>query len=84
MTFATHTGNRGLVLEEKLIFEQGQPGRTGVDLPEPKGTKSRLGGLDRDSNVGLPGLSEPQGVRPACLRKTSVLIPASSRWDPAP
>ncbi|MBO6769893.1 MULTISPECIES: aminomethyl-transferring glycine dehydrogenase subunit GcvPB [unclassified Thalassospira] len=63
MTFATHTGNRGLILEEKLIFEQGQPGRTGVDLPEPKGTKSRLGGLDRDSNVGLPGLSEPQVVR---------------------
>ena len=63
MTFTTHTGNRGLVLEEKLIFEQGQAGRTGVDLPEPKGTKSRLGGLDRDSNVGLPGLSEPQVVR---------------------
>ncbi|GAA0611045.1 aminomethyl-transferring glycine dehydrogenase subunit GcvPB [Thalassospira tepidiphila] len=63
MTFTTHTGNRGLVLEEKLIFEQGQPGRTGVDLPEPKGTKSRLGGLDRDSDVGLPGLSEPQVVR---------------------
>lgn len=63
MTFTTHTGNRGLVLEEKLIFEQGQPGRTGVDLPEPKGTKSRLGGLERDEEVGLPGLSEPQVVR---------------------
>ncbi|WP_417835763.1 aminomethyl-transferring glycine dehydrogenase subunit GcvPB [Thalassospira tepidiphila] len=63
MTFTTHTGNRGLVLEEQLIFEQGQPGRTGVDLPEPKGTKSRLGGLDRDNDVGLPGLSEPQVVR---------------------
>ena len=63
MTFTTHTGNRGLVLEEKLIFEQGQPGRTGVDLPEPKGAKSRLGGLERDEEVGLPGLSEPQVVR---------------------
>lgn len=63
MTFTTHTGNRGLVIEEQLIFEQGQPGRTGVDLPEPKGTKTRLGGLDRDGEVGLPGLSEPQVVR---------------------
>ncbi|NIY75594.1 aminomethyl-transferring glycine dehydrogenase subunit GcvPB [Thalassospira sp. HF15] len=63
MTFTTHTGNRGLVIEEQLIFEQGQPGRTGVDLPEPTGTKSRLGGLDRESDVGLPGLSEPQVVR---------------------
>ena len=63
MTFTTHTGNRGLVIEEQLIFEQGQPGRTGVDLPEPKGTKTRLGGLYRDGEVGLPGLSEPQVVR---------------------
>ncbi|HBN49628.1 MAG TPA: aminomethyl-transferring glycine dehydrogenase subunit GcvPB, partial [Thalassospira sp.] len=63
MSFTTHTGNRGLVLEEKLIFEQGEPGRTGVDLPKPAGIKSRLGGLDRDSDVGLPGLSEPQVVR---------------------
>ena len=63
MSFTTHTGNRGLVLEEKLIFEMGEPGRTGVDLPKPAGIKSRLGGLDRDSDVGLPGLSEPQVVR---------------------
>ncbi|WP_339862023.1 aminomethyl-transferring glycine dehydrogenase subunit GcvPB [Thalassospira alkalitolerans] len=63
MSFTTHTGNRGLVLEEKLIFEQGEAGRCGVDLPKPAGIKSRLGGLDRDSDVGLPGLSEPQVVR---------------------
>ncbi len=65
MTFQTHTGNRGLVLEEKLIFEQGEAGRSGVDLPDPAPVKSRLGGLARDENseIGLPGLSEPQVVR---------------------
>ena len=29
----TFTGNRGLMIEEPLIFEQGEPERTGVDLP---------------------------------------------------
>ena len=33
----THSGHRGLNLEEKLIFEQGVPGRIGVDVaPAPK------------------------------------------------
>ncbi len=31
----TISGNRGLQIEEKLIFEQDAPGRCGVDLPEP-------------------------------------------------
>ncbi len=54
--------NRALMLEEPLIFEQGQEGRTGVDFP-PAGLKhDRLGGLRR-SAIGLPGLSEPQVVR---------------------
>jgi glycine dehydrogenase subunit 2 len=59
----TFTGNRGLQLEEKLIFEQDSPGRTGVDLPPPPKVKSRLGGLERGSAIGLPGLSEPQVVQ---------------------
>ncbi|GIK96198.1 MAG: glycine dehydrogenase (aminomethyl-transferring) [Alphaproteobacteria bacterium] len=59
----TVSGNRGLQLEEKLIFEQGSDGRTGVDLPEPPEVKSRLGGLGRKGAIGLPGLSEPQVVR---------------------
>ncbi|HEX3884696.1 MAG TPA: aminomethyl-transferring glycine dehydrogenase subunit GcvPB [Stellaceae bacterium] len=59
----TITGNRGLQLEEKLLFEQDSPGHCGVDLPVPKGTRSRLGGLARRSPIGLPGLSEPQVVR---------------------
>ena len=30
---ATFTGNRGLQIEEPLIFEQGEAERCGVDLP---------------------------------------------------
>ncbi|MBV9555005.1 MAG: aminomethyl-transferring glycine dehydrogenase subunit GcvPB [Alphaproteobacteria bacterium] len=59
----TFTGNRGLQVEEKLIFEQDAPGRCGVDLPEPPPHNNRLGGLARCSPIGLPGLSEPQVVR---------------------
>jgi glycine dehydrogenase subunit 2 len=59
----TFSGNRGLQIEEPLIFEQGEPGRTGVDLPEPPASGSRLGGLARRGPIGLPGLAEPQVVR---------------------
>jgi glycine dehydrogenase subunit 2 len=31
----TFSGNRGLQIEEKLIFEQDEPGRSGVDLSAP-------------------------------------------------
>jgi glycine dehydrogenase subunit 2 len=60
---ATFTGNRGLQIEEPLLFEQDSPGHCGVDLPEPPPHQSRLGGLERKSPIGLPGLSEPQIVR---------------------
>ena len=56
-------GNRGLILEEPLIFEQGQDGRCGVDIPETDLQKNRLGTLRRQKKIGLPGLSEPQVVR---------------------
>jgi glycine dehydrogenase subunit 2 len=59
----TISGNRGLQIEEKLLFEQDSPGHCGVDLPEPASFRSRLGGLDRKGAIGLPGLSEPQVVR---------------------
>jgi glycine dehydrogenase subunit 2 len=55
-------GNRGLQLEDPLLFEQDAPGRTGVDLPEPP-PADRLGALRRQGPIGLPGLSEPQVVR---------------------
>ncbi|HEY1300474.1 MAG TPA: aminomethyl-transferring glycine dehydrogenase subunit GcvPB, partial [Stellaceae bacterium] len=59
----TFSGNRGLEIEEPLIFEQDAPGRCGVDLAEPAPFHSRLGGLERQGPIGLPGLSEPQVVR---------------------
>jgi len=59
----TATGNRGLQIEEKLIFEQDSPGRCGVDLVDPPQLQARLGGLERQKAIGLPGLSEPQVVR---------------------
>ena len=61
--YGTISGNRGLQLEEPLIFERGEEGRCGVDLPEPPKAASRLGGLERRGAIGLPGLSEPQVVR---------------------
>ncbi|HEV7367801.1 aminomethyl-transferring glycine dehydrogenase subunit GcvPB [Arenibaculum sp.] len=60
---ATISGNRGLVLEEALIFEQDSPGTTGVDLPEPEETGLRLGAVRQRGRIGLPGLAEPTVVR---------------------
>jgi glycine cleavage system P protein (glycine dehydrogenase) subunit 2 len=60
---ATTSGHRGLMLEEKLLFEEDTPGLSGVDLPQPQGLPDRLGGLLREAPIGLPGLSEPQVVR---------------------
>ncbi len=59
----TVTGNRALQVEEPLIFEQGAPRRSGVDLPAIPDATNRLGGLERQDAIGLPGLSEPQVVR---------------------
>ncbi len=59
----TTTGNRGLDLEEKLIFEQDKAGRTAVDLPDVPAHDNRLGVAKRKKAMGLPGLSEPQVVR---------------------
>ena len=62
-TPGTITGNRGLQIEEPLIFEQGTAGGTGVDLAEPVPREDRLGGLAREGEIGLPGLSEPEVMR---------------------
>ncbi len=55
--------NRGLDIDELLLFEQGEDGRSGVDLPAPEPGEDRLGGLRRAGAIGLPGLSEPQVIR---------------------
>lgn len=60
----TSTGNRGLMLEEPLLFEIGRADVTGVDLPEiDAGAPTRLGGLERAAPIGLVGLTEPETVR---------------------
>jgi glycine dehydrogenase subunit 2 len=59
----TITGNRGLQIEEGLIFEQGSSARCGVDFGDPAPFEAHLGGLERQAEIGLPGLSEPQVIR---------------------
>ena len=60
----TSTGNRGLMLEEPLLFEIGRADVTGVDLPAvDAGAPTRLGGLARSEPIGLVGLTEPETVR---------------------
>ena len=59
----TTSGHRGLVMDEPLLFEQDAPGRCGVDLDTPQGRPLKLGGLERQGAIGLPGLAEPQVVR---------------------
>jgi glycine dehydrogenase subunit 2 len=63
ITSPTFTGNRALMLEEALIFEIGDTQTTGVDLDAAPKVQSRLGGLERNREIGLPGLSEPETVR---------------------
>ena len=60
---ATYTGNRALMLEEALIFEQGSVEQTGVDIAPLPNSLNRLGGMARRSAIALPGLSEPEAVR---------------------
>lgn len=59
----TTSGSKGLEQSEALIYERGSVEQCGVDLPEPKGSATRLGGLERKSELGLPGLSEPETMR---------------------
>ena len=59
----TISGDRGLDHEEKLIFEIGRDGVTGVDFPNVQVAATRLGGQQRRGAIGLPGLSEPEVIR---------------------
>ena len=59
----TFTGNRGLDLSEPLLFQIGRPAATGVDIEEPAPFVPRLGPHARKSEIGLPGLTEPEAVR---------------------
>ena len=59
----TFTGNKALSQIEPLIFETGRLETTGVDYEAPKPFVARLGGFERKSEIGLPGLSEPEAMR---------------------
>lgn len=59
----TFTANRGLQIEEPLLFEIGRHDVSGVDLPDQAETASKLGDHARRTAIDLPGLSEPEAVR---------------------
>jgi glycine dehydrogenase subunit 2 len=59
----TFTGNRGLQLEEALIFEIGSFENCGVDLEDVPQVESRLGDCAAQGDIDLPGLSEPEAMR---------------------
>ena len=59
----TISGDRGLHIEEPLIFEQDSPGALGVDWPAVEARTNRLGSLAREGAIGLPSLAEPTVVR---------------------
>jgi len=62
MKTETTSGSRGLLQRVDLIFEDGDPSRTGVDLPQSSG-KSKLGALERKAPLHIPGLKEPEALR---------------------
>ncbi len=61
--FKSFTGSKGLDQNELLIYEIGDTNRTGVDFPDVEDFKSCLGGLERKTEIGLAGLSEPETMR---------------------
>lgn len=63
VTEQTFTANRGLQIEEPLLFEIGRHDISGVDLPEAPKVASKLGAHARQNAIDLPGLSEPEAVR---------------------
>ena len=60
----TASGDRGLMLEEPLIFELGGVGKCGVDIELPEQEPmSALGRFLRRAPLALAGLTEPETVR---------------------
>ena len=60
----TFTGNRGLNMEEALIFESGRFDATGVDIDEPRAVPVETWARMRaKARLELPGLTEPEAIR---------------------
>ena len=62
-TTRNFTGNRGLDIEEPLLFEIGRAETTGVDFDEAPAHADRLGPHARRDPIGLAGLTEPETMR---------------------
>ncbi len=62
-SFKTLLGGRGLLQNEKLIFEWDDYNRTGVDFADIAIDTSDLGDLVRGDDLNLPGLTEPECMR---------------------
>lgn len=61
---ATVSGDKGLQLEEPLIFELNRAGQTGVDIDPPVAAPvAGLAKFLRKAPAALPGLTEPEVVR---------------------
>src|SRR5437867_9425134 len=60
--FASTSGS-SLIPNEPLLFEIGDTGHSGVDLPDAKIDGSRLGGFERQTPLDLAGLTEPEALR---------------------
>ena len=52
-----------LLPDEPLLFEIGDTGHSGIDLPDVEVDESRLGGFARKTPLDLPGLTEPEALR---------------------
>ena len=59
----TFTGNRGLDIQEPLLFEIGCVKKTGVETSGEANFTPEMGGQERTAPIGLPGLSEPETMR---------------------
>ncbi len=55
--------NPALLPDEPLLFEIGDTGHSGVDLPDAAITGAFLGGFERTAPLALPGLTEPEAMR---------------------
>lgn len=61
--FESFSGHKGLRIAEPLVFELGTTQTTGVDVEEIEEFELSVGGLERKTEIGCPGLAEPDVVR---------------------
>ncbi len=62
-TTSISASGSALLPSEPLLFEIGDQGHSGVDLPDVEISEDRLAGLCRKTPLDLPGLTEPEAMR---------------------